>query len=82
MHQCSSLHVYYNDISILLEGTHNEKGSIIRYFQVITRLMDIFLFRIYFALKRAERIIIIKGGPGVGKSTMIRKITKELVDAV
>ena len=58
-----------------------KKGSIIRYFPGNNTPDGYFsYFESILPWKRAQRIIIIKGGPGVGKSTMIRKITKELVD--
>ena len=58
-----------------------KKGSIIRYFPGNNTPEGYYSFFDYILpWKQAQRIIIIKGGPGVGKSTMIRKITKELVE--
>ncbi|RKD32467.1 ATPase [Thermohalobacter berrensis] len=34
----------------------------------------------YIIEKDANRIFIIKGGPGVGKSSMMKKIAKEMID--
>jgi len=57
-----------------------KEGNIIRYFPGNNTPDGYYsLFDYILPLKKAQRIIIIKGGPGVGKSTMIRKITKELV---
>jgi len=58
-----------------------KKGNIIRYFPG-NNTPDGYLSFFDYVLpwKQAKRIIIIKGGPGVGKSTMIRKITQELVN--
>jgi len=58
-----------------------KKGNIIRYFPGNNTPDGYYSFFEYILpWKLAKRIIIIKGGPGVGKSTMIRKITKELVE--
>jgi GTPase SAR1 family protein len=55
------------------------EGNIIRYFPGNNTPDGYCSFFDYILpWKRARRIIIIKGGPGVGKSTMIRKISKEL----
>ncbi len=54
-------------------------GNIIRYFPGNNTPDGYYSFFDYILpWKRARKIIIIKGGPGVGKSTMIRKISKEL----
>lgn len=56
-----------------------EEGNMIRYFPGNNTPDGYFSFFDYILpWKKARRIIIIKGGPGVGKSTMIRKISKEL----
>jgi len=58
-----------------------KKGSIIRYFPGNNTPDGYYSFFDYILpWKHARRIIIIKGGPGVGKSTMIRKITQELIE--
>lgn len=55
------------------------EGNITRYFPGNNTPDGYYSFFDYILpWKNARRIIIIKGGPGVGKSTMIRKITKEL----
>jgi len=58
-----------------------KKGNIVRYFPGNNTPDGYYSFFDYIIpWKKSQRIIIIKGGPGVGKSTMIRKITKELVE--
>ena len=55
------------------------EGNIIRYFPGNNTPDGYYsFFESILPWKKARRIIIIKGGPGVGKSTMIRKISKEL----
>ncbi|MDD4570534.1 MAG: AAA family ATPase [Tepidanaerobacteraceae bacterium] len=55
------------------------EGNVIRYFPGNNTPDGYYsFFNHILPWKKARRIIIIKGGPGVGKSTMIRKITKEL----
>jgi len=58
-----------------------KKGRMIRYFPG-NNTPDGYLsfFDYVIPWKRASRVFIIKGGPGVGKSTMIRKIAQELVE--
>lgn len=58
-----------------------KEGNIIRYFPGNNTPDGYYSFFDYILpWKNARRIIIIKGGPGVGKSTMIRKISKELTE--
>ena len=57
------------------------KGKIIRYFPGNNTPDGYYsFFNNIIPWKKAKRIIIIKGGPGVGKSTMIRNITNKLVE--
>lgn len=57
------------------------KGKIIRYFPGNNTPDGYYsFFNNIISWKKAKRIIIIKGGPGVGKSTMIRNITNKLVE--
>lgn len=58
----------------------NKKGSIKKVFPGGNTSVGFYSFYDYIVAPQANKVFVIKGGPGVGKSTFMRKIALDLVD--